>query len=114
MTDKPRSEYPADHFADVAADGRRHMARLAEIVGQKLGRGSLVSSDGTVSFSKEELEALIKWCPSVRNMRRMIFSACRGWLKRVPVRQRKRALVDWLMEREAKDWVEALNFDEKD
>jgi hypothetical protein len=112
MTDK-RFIYPADHFADAAAEGRRYMANLAE--SQKFGPGGFVSSDGTVVFSREEIETLDKSCRmSVRNMRGMISSACRGWLQRVPSRQRKRALVDWLFEREAKEWVEALNSDDGD
>jgi hypothetical protein len=114
MTEKPRFEYPANFFADVAARGRQHMADLAENVGHKAGFGGLISADRTVSFSEEELEFLRKQCFSVRNMRAMILSACSTLLKKVPAQKRKSALVDWLFEREGKEWLEVLNSDEED
>jgi hypothetical protein len=108
MNDKPRYEILPSHFAEVATEGRKQMARSAQIGRREVGPGGFVSPDGTVVFTPDELEALKKWCPSIRNMRRMIFSACRGWLRRVPPRQRKRVLVDWLIELEAKEWAEVM------
>jgi hypothetical protein len=115
MSDTRHFKYPADRFADVAADYRRRMALLAESVGETSGRGGFASPDGTVVFSHGELEELRKACFWIENIRAMISSQCRNkWLQRVPPRQRKRVLVDRLFEREAKVWVEALNSDEED
>jgi hypothetical protein len=115
MSNKPRSKYPADHFADVAAGYRSRMALLAESVGETSGRGGFASPDGTVVFSHGELEELRKACFWIKNIRAMISSQSRcKWLQRISPRKRKSALVDWLIEREAKHWVEALNSDEED
>jgi hypothetical protein len=90
----------------AAARGREELARLAPSGRPVVGEWDFVSPDGTVIFTTAELEALEMWCPSIDNMRRMVRAACRGWLQRVPPRQRKRALIEWLIEREAKEWVE--------
>jgi hypothetical protein len=91
-----------------AAGAREELARLAPRGRPVVGEWGFVSPDGTVIFSTHELAALEKWCPSVMNMRRMVRTACRGWLQRVPPRQRKRALVEWLIECEAKEWAEVM------
>jgi hypothetical protein len=115
MSDKPGFKYPADHFAGEAARLRKHMAKLAETVGENIGPGGFISVDGTVVFSREEIEVLERACRmSVTNVRGLISSACRSWLKKIPARQRKRTFVGWLSEREGKEWLELLNSDEED
>jgi hypothetical protein len=58
---------------------------------------------GVVVLTREELAALARWCPGVR-VRRLIIAAVRGWARRISPRARKRAIIDWLIEREAKMW----------
>ena len=58
-----------------------------------------VSSDGSVIITAEEFAELERRCPSIRDVRRMVRAACRGWLRRVPERKRKKVLIQWLLER---------------
>ena len=83
---------------DVAARARAEMRSLetAAPVGWDAG-------DGVVVLTQEELAALARWCWGVR-VRALIIAAVRGWARRIPPRQRKRAIIDWLIEREAKMW----------
>jgi hypothetical protein len=106
-TDAPYRPLPS-WLLLAAARAREELARLARLAPSGrpvVGEWDFVSPDGTVIFTTAELEALEMWCPSINNMRRMIRAACRGWLQRVPPRQRKRALIEWLIEREAKEWA---------
>jgi hypothetical protein len=84
--------------ANVAAQARAEMRSLetAAPVGWDAG-------DGVVILTREELAALARWCWGVR-VRALIIAAVRGWARRIPPRQRKRAIIDWLIEREAKMW----------
>jgi hypothetical protein len=104
-TDAPYRPLPS-WLLLAAARAREELARLAPSGRPVVGEWDFVSPDGTVIFTIAELEALEMWCPSIDNMRRMVRAACRGWLQRVPPRQRKRALIEWLIEREAKEWAE--------
>jgi hypothetical protein len=85
-------------LADVAAQARAEMRSLetAAPVGWDAG-------DGVVILTREELAALAVWCPCVR-VRALIIAAVRGWARRIPPRRRKRVIIDWLIEREAKEW----------
>jgi len=58
-----------------------------------------VSSDGSVIITAEEFAELERQCPSIRDVRRMVRAACRGWLRRVPERRRKQMLIQWLVEK---------------
>jgi hypothetical protein len=58
-----------------------------------------VSSDGSVVITAEEFAELERQCPSIRDVRRMVRAACRGWLMRVPERRRKQMLIQWLLEK---------------
>jgi hypothetical protein len=84
--------------ADVAARARAEMRSLetAAPVGWDAG-------DGVVILTQEELAALAKWCLCER-VRGLIVDAVRGWARRIPPRSRKRAIIDWLIECEAKMW----------
>jgi hypothetical protein len=84
--------------ADVAARARAEMRSLetAAPVGWDAG-------DGVVVLTSRELAALAQWCPCER-LRALIIDAVRGWARRIPPRRRKRAIIDWLIEREAKTW----------
>jgi hypothetical protein len=37
-------------------------------------------------------------------VRALIIDAVRGWARRIPPRSRKRAIIGWLIERQAKTW----------
>jgi hypothetical protein len=84
--------------ADIAARARAEMRSLetATPVGWDAG-------DGVVILTQEELAVLAKWCLCER-VRGLIVDAVRGWARRIPPRRRKRAIIDWLIEREAKMW----------
>jgi hypothetical protein len=84
--------------ADVAAQARAEMRSLetSAPVGWDAG-------DGVVVLTREELAALARWCWGAR-VRALIVDAVRGWARRIPPRARKRAIIDWLIEREAKMW----------
>jgi hypothetical protein len=83
-------------LTDIAAGARAEMRSLKTEtpVGWDAG-------DGVVILTREELAALAWWCPYVR-VRGLIIAAVRGWARRIPPRRRKRAIIDWLIEREAK------------
>jgi hypothetical protein len=89
-------------LADAAARARAEMRCLetAAPVGWNAG-------DGVVILTREELAALALWCPCVR-VRALIIAAVRGWARAIPPRRRKRAIIDWLIEREAKMWDDAF------
>lgn len=93
-TEVPQRPLPA---SDLAARRRDELRRIAEEEGS--GVLDFVSADRTVAFTFEEMAALHVWCPAIINMRRMIYSACSGWLQRVPPHKRKSTLVDWLLEK---------------
>jgi hypothetical protein len=61
------------------------------------------AGDGVVVLTHEELAALARWCGFER-VRGLMVDAVRGWARRIPPRRRKRAIIDWLIEREAKMW----------
>jgi hypothetical protein len=42
--------------------------------------------------------------PRNDNLRGLMAAAARGWARQVPAAHRKRRLIDWLIEREAKTW----------
>jgi hypothetical protein len=94
-TEVPRRSLSASPFK-FAARRPDELRRIAEEGSSEL---AFVSSDRTVVFTVEEMAALQEWCPAIINLRRMIYSACRGWLQRLPERKRKPALVDWLLEK---------------
>jgi hypothetical protein len=62
-------------------------------------RWDFISSDGTVFFTWEEFAELQRRCPSIRNVRRMVRSACDGWLMKVPAHKRKQELIQWLLDK---------------
>jgi hypothetical protein len=82
--------------SDLTARRRDELRRIAQ---EGSGEFGFVNSDFTVVFTVEEMAALHEWCPAIINIRRMIYSACRGWLQRIPVHKRKSQLVQWLLER---------------
>ena len=55
-------------------------------------------------LTPEEMEALRKWCFG-ENIRPLIAASARGWAQRVPPAHRKRRIIDWIIEREAKMWI---------
>ena len=65
----------------------------------QIERSDFISSDGSVFITAEEFAELKRRCPSIRNVRRMVQSACEGWLMRVPERKRKQVLIQWLLEK---------------
>jgi hypothetical protein len=91
----------AGRFADVAAKARAELRALEtpEPSGWDAG------GDGCVVITREEMEALRRWCFS-NNLRTLIGASARGWARRVPPAHRKRRIIDWLIEREAKMWDE--------
>jgi hypothetical protein len=58
-----------------------------------------ISNDGYVFITAEEFAELKGRCPSIRNVRRMVESACDGWLMKVPPHKRKQVLFRWLLEK---------------
>jgi hypothetical protein len=94
-TEAPQRPVPPSR-SDVAAGRRDELRRIAR---EGSGELAFVSSDGTVVFTIEEMEALHEWCPAIINMRRMIYAACQGWLQGIPMHKRKSELVQWLLER---------------
>jgi hypothetical protein len=91
-------------FADVAARARAEM-RLLKVPEP---RGWDAGGDGVVVMTREEMEGLRKWCGFGENIRPLIAASARGWARRVPPAHRKRRIIDWLIEREAKSWEEAM------
>jgi hypothetical protein len=85
-------------LADAAARARAEMRSLetAAPIGWDAG-------DGVVILTPGELAALAWWCPCVRG-RALIIAAVRGWARCIPPRRRKRAIIDWLIDREAKTY----------
>jgi hypothetical protein len=90
--------------ADVAARARAEM-RLLEVPDP---RGWDAGGDGVVVMTRDEMEALRKWCGFGDNIRALMVAAVRGWARRVPPVHRKRRIIDWLIEREARNWEEAV------
>jgi hypothetical protein len=84
--------------SDAAARARAEMRALEvpEPSGWDAG-------DGVVVLTCEELAALRDWCFGT-NIRALIVAAVQGWARRVPPAHRKRRIIDWLIEREAKVW----------
>ena len=89
-------------FADVAARARAEMRALEvpEPCGWDAG------GDGVVVITREEMAALRRYCIG-DNLRGLMAAAARGWARRVPPAHRKRRIIDWLIEREAKVWEAA-------
>jgi hypothetical protein len=89
-------------FADVAARARAEMRALEvpEPYGWDAG-------DGVVVMTREEMQTMRRYCCIGDNIRALIVSAVRGWARRVPPAHRKRRIIDWLIEREAKVWEAA-------
>ena len=91
-------------FADVAARARAKLRALEvpDPVGWDAG------GDGVVTMTREEIAALREHCIGCgENLRGLIAAAARGWARRVPPAHRKRRIIDWLIEREAKVWEAA-------
>ena len=89
-------------FADVAARARAEMRALE--VPEPCGWDS--GGDGVVVITREEMAALRRYCIG-DNLRGLMAAAARGWARRVPAVHRKRCIIDWLIEREAKVWEAA-------
>jgi hypothetical protein len=94
-------------FADVAARARAELRALEvpEPCGWDAG------GDGVVVMTREEMAMLRRHCIG-DNLRGLIAAAARGWARRVPPAHRKRRIIDWLIEREAKMWENVLREDE--
>jgi hypothetical protein len=90
-------------FADVAARARAELRALEVPV----PRGWDAGGDGVVVITPEEMAALRRCCCIGENLRGLIAAAARGWARRVPPAHRKRRIIDWLIEREAKVWEAA-------
>ena len=94
--------YADKNIADAVAEARAELRALEtpEPVGWDAG------GDGFVVVTREEMEALRRWCFG-DNLRPLIAASARGWARRVPPAYRKRRIFDWLIEREAKSWDDA-------
>jgi hypothetical protein len=79
--------------------GRGALGMTARRERNETEREDFISSDGYVSITAEEFGELKRRCPSIRNVRRMLQSACDGWLKKLPPHKRKQVLIQWLLER---------------
>jgi hypothetical protein len=92
-------EMSTGRFADVAARARSELRALEmpEPCGWDAG------GDGVVVITREEMAALRRYCIG-DNLRGLMAAAARGWAQRVPAAHRKRRIIDWLIEREAKTW----------
>jgi hypothetical protein len=98
-------------FADFAARARAELRALEvpEPVGWDAG------GDGIVVLTREETAALREHCIGAgENLRGLIAAAARGWARRVPPAHRKRRIIEWLIEREAKNWEEVVREIEAD
>jgi hypothetical protein len=86
------------NLSDFAARARAKMRALEtpNAVGWDAG------GDGVVIFTRAELVALREFSAP----RALIAAAARGWARCVPPAYRKRRIIDWLIEREAKVWEE--------